>query len=69
MSSEGSANSSGIGFLGLLTILFIGLKLGGVIEWSWWFVLLPLYGPLACVLVILLVMAIMASFAGKSKFK
>lgn len=69
MSSKGSANNSGIGFLGLLTILFIGLKLGGVIGWSWWFVLLPLYGPLACVLVILLVIATMACFAGKSKFK
>ena len=30
-------------FLSLLTILFIGLKLGGIIAWSWWFVLLPLW--------------------------
>ena len=69
MSNASNSNSGGIGFLGLLTILFIGLKLGGVIGWSWWFVLLPLYGPLVCVLVILLVIAIMACFAGKSKFK
>ena len=33
----------GIGFLGLLTILFIGLKLAHIIHWSWWLVLLPLY--------------------------
>jgi len=26
----------------LLTILFIGLKLTGYIDWSWWFVLSPL---------------------------
>jgi len=38
--------SGGIGFLGLLGLLFIGLKLGGIIDWSWWLVLLPLYGPL-----------------------
>ena len=31
-------------FLGALTLLFIGLKLGGIITWSWWLVLLPLYG-------------------------
>lgn len=32
-----------IGFLGLLALVFITLKLCGVIAWSWWLVLLPLY--------------------------
>jgi hypothetical protein len=31
-------------FLYSLTILFIGLKLTNYIDWSWWLVLLPLYG-------------------------
>ena len=35
------------GFLTLLGLLFIGLKLGSVISWSWWWVLLPLYWPAA----------------------
>ena len=37
----------GLGFLALLVLdlLFIGLKLGSVISWSWWLVLLPIYGP------------------------
>lgn len=35
--------SSGIGFTGLLTIVFIILKLCGVIAWSWWWVLSPLW--------------------------
>ena len=43
MSSESANNSGGIGFAGMLTILFIGLKLGGVITWSWWWVLSPLW--------------------------
>lgn len=30
-------------FLSLLTLLFIGLKLTGYIDWSWWFVLMPAY--------------------------
>lgn len=34
---------NGIGFTGLLTLLFIGLKLGGVIAWSWIWVLSPLW--------------------------
>ena len=42
MSSKSASNSSGgIGFVGLLTILFIGLKLTGYIDWSWWWVLSP----------------------------
>lgn len=45
--ASSSGKSGGIGFFGLLAVLFIGLKLGGVIDWSWWWVLAPLWGPLA----------------------
>lgn len=38
-----NTNSGGIGFLGLLTIVFITLKLTGYIAWSWWWVLSPLW--------------------------
>jgi len=41
------ASASGVGFFGLLTILFIALKLFGVIGWSWWWVLAPLWLPVA----------------------
>lgn len=44
MSDKSSPSSSGgIGFTGLLTVLFIGLKLTGYIAWSWWWVLSPLW--------------------------
>ena len=33
----------GIGFTGLLTLIFITLKLCGVITWSWVWVLAPLW--------------------------
>jgi hypothetical protein len=36
-----SSNSGGIGFVGLLTIAFIVLKLTGYIDWSWWWVWSP----------------------------
>ena len=36
-------NNGGIGFVGLLTVLFIALKLTGVIAWSWWWVLSPIW--------------------------
>lgn len=38
-----SSSSGGIGFVGLLTILFIALKLTGYIAWSWWLVLSPIW--------------------------
>jgi len=41
MSSGSSSSSSGIGFIGLLTIVFIVLKLLGKIDWSWGWVLAP----------------------------
>lgn len=42
MSKESS--SSGISFMGMLTILFIGLKLTNYVDWSWWWVLSPIWG-------------------------
>lgn len=45
MSSK--TESGGIGFLGLLQVAFIVLKLCGVIAWSWWWVLGPTWVPLS----------------------
>lgn len=53
--SESSTQNGGIGFFGLLAILFIGLKLGGVINWSWWWVLAPLWGPILLVLSVVII--------------
>lgn len=46
----------GISFLSLLGIAFIVLKLTNVIDWSWWLVLLPLYGGIIIWIIILLVL-------------
>lgn len=50
--------TGGIGFLGILTLIFITLKLLGAITWSWWWVLSPLWIPVAILLVIALVIVI-----------
>jgi len=47
-----SSSSGGIGFVGLLTIVFITLKLTGFIAWSWLWVLSPVW------ITVLLVLAI-----------
>ncbi len=58
MSNE--SNEGGIGFVGLLQILFIGLKLGGVINWSWWLVLLPAFSVI-CLFAFVVVLAIIVN--------
>lgn len=55
------SNSGGVGFLGLLTILFIGLKLGEVINWSWWWVLSPLWLPTLVVIILAIFYLILKS--------
>lgn len=56
--SEGNTQSGGIGFFGLLTIVFIVLKLTNVISWSWWWVLAPTLIPLGLVAVIFLIVGL-----------
>ena len=50
-------SSGGIGFAGLLTIVFIVLKLLGKIDWSWWWVLSPIWISIFLVVVIIIVSA------------
>lgn len=57
----------GISFLGALTLLFIGLKLGNVIDWSWVWVLSPLWIPVALLAVIFLLVIIVAILVGVLK--
>lgn len=49
-----STSSGGIGFLGILGIVFIVLKLVGIINWSWWWVLAPIWIPFIVWLTIIL---------------
>ena len=61
MSDNSNTASGGIGFTGLLAILFIALKLCGVIGWSWWWVLSPLWLPTAIVLAIIAIIFLCAA--------
>ena len=55
MSNNSEAASGGIGFTGLLTIVFIVLKLTNYIDWSWLWVLSPLWLPWIVLFVVFLV--------------
>lgn len=54
---------TGPGVLGLLGVAFVVLKLLGYINWSWWWVTAPFWGPLALVLVLLFVVALIVGFS------
>jgi uncharacterized protein (DUF983 family) len=61
--SNGYGSAGGIGFFGLLTILFIGLKLTDYIDWSWWWVLSPLWiGFAIWMAIVVLAIGVMAIF-------
>ena len=52
-----NSSSGGMGFLGVLQIVFIVLKLCKVITWSWWEVLIPLWIELVVVVGVLIFIA------------
>ena len=55
-----SSTGVSIGTAELLGVAFVVLKLTGYIAWSWWWVTLPFWGPIALVLAILLVVLVIA---------
>ena len=58
--SNNSNSSSGLGIGMILFLIFMTLKLTGYITWSWWYVTLPLWGPLLLVLVVMGIVALVA---------
>jgi ABC-type antimicrobial peptide transport system permease subunit len=66
MSDTTNNSGGGIGFAGALTIAFIVLKLTGVINWSWLWVLAPLWISWAIVLAILAVVGVVMLIAWRS---
>lgn len=65
MSSNNTNNS--IGFFGLLTLIFVTLKLCQVITWSWWLVLLPLYFWIPALIFLWLLVYFIALFFLRNK--
>ena len=50
-----------LGFLSILTLIFITLKLTNVITWSWWLVLLPMYGGIALAIILVVIGTLLTS--------
>ena len=58
MSNNKGTKEGGVGFLGLLQLVFIVLKLVGVIEWSWLWVLTPIWLPTLIVIIMVVIVII-----------
>lgn len=61
MSKNNTSVSFGGGFLGLLTLIFIVLKLLDKIDWSWGWVLSPIWIPIALFLILLMIIFIVSA--------
>ena len=60
-----SQNNQGVGFMSLLQIMFIGLKLGNVIDWSWWLV----FSPFISAFIIAFIITLFMKLLGKGYYK
>ena len=62
------SSSSGIGFIGLLTITFIVLKFLKVITWSWWWVISPLWISISILIIFGIIYYIFALSTKRVKY-
>ena len=53
----------GTGFFNLLFLVFLVLKLTKVIDWSWWWITAPLWGPIGVCVVLFIIGAILIALA------
>lgn len=63
--NKSTVSSGGIGFVGLLTVAFIVLKLCGIIAWSWWWVISPVWISVGLVVILLTALVMLGSWVSK----
>ena len=56
---------NGIGFFGLLQVVFIALKVTKIINWSWWLVFLPTWIDLGLCLIVIIITVIFIALVNK----
>lgn len=56
--ADNSTSSGGVGFFGLMFLIFMTLKLTNVIDWSWWWVTAPLWGGFALIFIVIMIVVV-----------
>lgn len=69
MSQRSEATNTGIGVAGVVQIVFLILKLCKVIDWSWWFVMLPTLIEIGLLVVILTIGAVVVIAESRAEKK
>jgi uncharacterized membrane protein (DUF485 family) len=59
--SDKNSTRGGIGIGMVLFVVFLVLKLTGNIDWSWWWVTAPLWGPITFIIVFAIVVFVIAT--------
>lgn len=62
-SEHSNASSGGIGFFGLLQVVFIAGKVFGFLDWSWWLVFIPTFVSLGIAVLAIIIALLIAAFA------
>lgn len=62
---SGTSDRDGIGLVGATALLFVGLKLTHYIDWSWWWVLAPLWLGAALFVAIMMVVLVLSEVVKK----
>ena len=57
--SDNGGKSGGMSLMSGMFLLFLGLKLGKIIDWSWWWVTSPLWISAALILFIAIIVTIL----------
>lgn len=67
MNKSNNSAPQGLGFTSILQLIFITLKLMGVIEWSWVWVLSPLWISVILVILVALIMTVVENIADSKR--
>lgn len=66
MKDENNSNG-GIGLAALVFLVFLVLKLTDIIDWSWWFITMPLYGGFAIMLVFYIIPSLLLIYIDRKR--
>ena len=62
-SEHSNTSSGGIGFFGLLQVVFIAGKVFGFLDWSWWLVFIPTFVSIGIAVLAIIIAFLIAAFA------
>lgn len=56
------SNQGSVSLMGITFLIFLVLKLTGLINWSWWLVTLPLWGGIVLWMAVFLIFFLISTF-------